>query len=136
MQLAHINIAQFIKPMAHSDNLEFVNAIQEINDLAEQAEGFVWRLKDGSEEGIFGSSRIIVTISVWEDVKSLKNYVYHSNHVNFFRKRAAWFKKMEKPNYALWWIQNGEYPTALEAKQQLKLLWENGISEKVFDFRV
>lgn len=135
MQLAHINIAKFVKPIAHSDNAEFFNGVQEINTLAEQAEGFVWRLKDGSEDGLFDDSRTIVTISVWESVEALKNYSYKTNHTKFFRKRANWFEKLDKANYALWWIEDGKFPTPLEARRKLEFLWENGVTDEVFDFK-
>ncbi|MFK7948946.1 MAG: DUF3291 domain-containing protein [Saprospiraceae bacterium] len=135
MQLAHINIAKFVKPMAHSANAEFVNGIAEMNALAEQSEGFVWRLKDGSEGGLFGDSRTVSTISVWKNAEALKNYSYKSNHVDYFRKRAKWFHKLDKANYALWWIEDGQFPTALEAKQKLEYLWKNGVTEEVFDFK-
>lgn len=134
-QLAQINIAKFIKPMQHSANVGFVNAIEEINTLAEASDGFVWRLKDGSEDGLFHDARIITTISVWESVEALKAFSYRSDHVNVFRKRAAWFERMTKANYALWWIEEGNFPTALEAKKRIEHLWENGASDYVFDFK-
>lgn len=134
-QLAHINIAKFVLPANHQQNAEFMAGIEYINGLAERSEGFVWRLKDGSEDGIFGDEKIVATVSVWESVEALKAFSYHSDHVNFFRKRANWFERLDKANYALWWIKNKNFPTALAAKEKLEYLWANGSSEAVFDFK-
>ena len=138
-QLAQINIASLLKPIDHPQIADFVNQLDTINAVAERSNGFVWRLKDedsGSAIGInpFNDSRIIVNMSVWENVESLKSYVYNSDHVNVFIRRKEWFEKPTKAHMALWWIKPGEYPTADEGKKRLEYFDKHGSSQHAFTF--
>jgi len=76
----------------------FVSRLDEINALADCAEGFVWRLKDdgGSATSIrvFDDPLLLVNMSVWKSLEWLKQYVYKSLHVELIRDREGWFNKM------------------------------------------
>jgi hypothetical protein len=37
---------------------------------------------------------ILINMSVWETVDSLKNYVYSSAHAELLRQRHEWFEKL------------------------------------------
>jgi len=60
-------------------------------------EGFIWRLQ--TEEGhatsiqAFDDPLLLVNMSVWKDIKSLKHYVYRTVHVELIQDRDAWFNK-------------------------------------------
>lgn len=139
-QLAEINVGR-IKGVDINDPImkEFVDNLDTINKLAEESDGFVWRLKDESNNATalnpFNDEQVIVNISVWEDVDSLMNYVYKSFHTDFLKRRKEWFKTYGKVNTAMWWIKEGEFPTLEEAAAKIKYLQENGSSEIAFDFR-
>ena len=45
MQLAQVNIAEMLAPIYDPIMEDFVNNLDRINELAEQSDGFVWRLK-------------------------------------------------------------------------------------------
>lgn len=97
-QLAQINIARLLKPIDHPQIADFVNQLDEINALAEKSEGFVWRFKDEESNNAtvlnpFNDPMVIVNMSVWRDVESLKNYAYNSDHVKVFIRRKEWFQK-------------------------------------------
>jgi len=76
-----------------------------INAIADAAPGFVWRLQ--SEEGdatsirIFDDDTILVNMSLWEDIDSLKNYIYKTQHVNYLRRRKEWFELYERVLFVL-----------------------------------
>lgn len=57
---------------------------------------------------------IIVNMSVWESVESLREYAYKSAHSKVMRDRKRWFEKFEGPYYALWWVPVGHIPTTEE----------------------
>ncbi|MEO0332008.1 MAG: DUF3291 domain-containing protein [Bacteroidota bacterium] len=137
--LAQLNIAKLRFPIDHPQISEFVENLDRINELAEASPGFVWRLKDESGNATdlhpFGDPLIIVNMSVWENVEVLKQYAYHSDHVNIMRKRHKWFEKHTAPFMVLWWIPEGHLPTVEEAKQRLALLQENGETVEAFTFR-
>lgn len=137
-QLAQINIARAVAEMDSEEMSGFVARLDEINGLADQAPGFVWRLQ--SEEGDataireFDDPLILVNMSVWQNVESLKDFVYKSMHVELIRDRDAWFSKMTSAHQALWWVPEGHQPTIEEGKAKLELLDQQGPSTQVFTF--
>ncbi len=137
--LAQVNIASMKYPLDDSRMAGFVNRLDEINALAEQHPGFVWRLKDEGNDATslrpFPDERIIVNMSVWKSVEDLKDYTYKTVHTEVMRQRRDWFYKHEKPPYVLWWIPVGHIPTVQEAKERLDDLHENGATVRAFDFR-
>jgi len=136
--LAQINIAQGQALMDSEQMKSFVDRLDEINALADKSPGFVWRLQ--TEEGdatsirAFDDPRMLVNMSVWEDVDSLKTFVYKSTHVELIRDRDAWFNKMISVHQALWWVPAGHIPTVDEGKAKLNHLQNNGASKTAFTF--
>ncbi len=64
-------------------------------------------------------------MSVWESVDALKDYVYRSEHVEFFRRRAEWFEPDAK-RVALWHVAAGTIPQLDEAVRRVEFLERNG----------
>lgn len=116
----------------------FVQRLDEINALADTSPGFVWRLQ--TEEGdatsiqAFDDPLLIVNMSVWADLYSLKNFVYRSMHVDLIRDRDAWFNKIQVAHQALWWVPAGHTPTVVEGKKRLASLQELGPHAEAFTF--
>jgi hypothetical protein len=73
-------------------------------------------------------------MSVWEDVDSLRKFVYQSSHVELVRDRDAWFSKILQAHQTLWLIQAGHIPTVEEVKDRLQYIEENGPTEHAFSF--
>ena len=77
--LAEINIAR-MKGVNIDDPImqEFVDNLDLINGLAESCPGFIWRLKDESDNATdinpYNDEQVIVNVSVWEDIESLKQF--------------------------------------------------------------
>jgi len=138
-QLAQVNIARFRVPQNDPVNAEFVDSLDRVNAIAEEQDGFVWRLVgDGNnamDVQVFEDPNIIVNISVWEDIQSLVNFVYrNSDHKEIMRKRKLWFDKMDF-HMALWWVEQGKRPTPEDAKIRLELLRQNGPTYSAFTFK-
>jgi hypothetical protein len=69
--LAQYNIARARAPLSHPLLADFVAAIESVNAAAEQAQGFVWRLKDESGASssyvrAYDDERMLINLSVWE----------------------------------------------------------------------
>ena len=136
--LAQINIAKAKADMESPVMEGFVSRLDEINHLAEQSSGFVWRLTldAGEPTGIqeYDATNIIVNMSVWEDIESLKKFVYKSTHIELIQDREAWFDKMQSVHQVLWWIPAGHIPAVNEGKEKLEYLQRNGPSKEAFTF--
>ena len=137
--LAQVNIARMKGPIDSPVMAEFVKNLDPINLLAESSQGFVWRLKDDSNNAssikVYDDDFIIVNLSVWESIESLFQFVYNSNHIEIFKKRRDWFEKMEEMHMALWYTPADQVPTAAEAVERLDFLQQNGETPYSFTFR-
>ena len=136
--LAQVNIARMKTHLEHPSMKNFVDQLDKINALAEESSGFVWRLKDetghATEIQAFDDPKLIINMSVWEDVASLKEFTYKTAHAGVMRNRNQWFEHLDF-YMVLWWIPIGHQPTLEEAKQKLELLKEQGATQAAFSFR-
>lgn len=138
--LAQLNIARPRFPIDSPGMADFVNRLEEINALADQAPGFVWRLVDA--DGADATSLrpygpdVMVNMSVWESVEALRGYAYRSAHLDLLRRRREWFDHDGLAEYAvLWWVPAGTLPTVVEAHDRLDLLSRCGPTAQAFTFR-
>ncbi len=134
MQLAELNIGRFRYPTGDPRMAEFMDNLDRVNALAERSPGFVWRLKgDNNNATDFRvGDDMAVNLSVWTDAKSLEYYVFNTVHVQFYRKREAWFDLMEKPHMVFWWVAEGHRPDLAEACARLQHFESRGASEHAF----
>ncbi len=136
--LAQINIGRLIAPIDDPKIAEFVAELEPINALADQAPGFVWRLQSESgnatDIAYSGDPFIIVNMSVWQSIETLRDFAYKSDHARVLRDRAKWFEKMGKPHYCLWWIRAGHIPTLAEGRERLRHYQSNGATPYSFWF--
>jgi len=136
--LAQLNIGQMIYNTEAAEMADFMANLEKFNALAEASPGFVWRLQteDGDATGIkyFGDDHI-VNMSVWEDVASLFDYTYRSDHAKIMGRRREWFHRPQKPKTVLWWIEAGHLPTLEEAKRKLEHLQIHGPTPEAFTFK-
>ncbi len=137
--LAQLNIARMLGSRDSPTMAEFMARLDEINALADQAPGFVWRLQDESGNATqlraFDDDWLIVNMSVWESPETLKAFVYNSRHNQVMRKRRQWFEPHMEAYFVMWWIPAGHVPTLDQAKERLEYLQANGESERAFTFR-
>ncbi len=136
MHLAQLNIAHAKWNIEAPEMAGFRNNVDAINKLAEEQEGFVWRF-DPSDKDInpFGNDNILTNMSVWTNKKALLNYVYHTEHSKFIKRKKEWFQHITKVSMVLWFIDVGHTPTLIEAKERLDYLIEFGNTPFAFSFK-
>jgi hypothetical protein len=138
-ELAQLNIGIIKGPMDSPLMAEFAANLARINALAEGSPGFVWRLQTDAGDATairpFEDESTLVNMSVWRDIESLRQYVYHSAHVSVMRRRREWFERMSEPFVVLWWVPCGHRPGIGEAISKLELLRREGASVQAFTFR-
>ncbi|NYH52363.1 hypothetical protein HNR06_001952 [Nocardiopsis arvandica] len=137
--LAQINVGVLKAPLDDPSMAGFAERIDPVNALADEAPGFVWRLVEegaGDATGLrpFGDA-LLINYSVWEDVESLWNFTYRSEHLELLRGRREWFERIEEAYLALWWVPSGTIPTVEEAGRRLDLLREHGPTPEAFTLR-
>lgn len=91
MQLAQLNIALAKYALDVPEIKDFVDNLNKVNALAENSEGFIWRLKDDSGDATniqaFENPNMLVNMSVWQNVDSLKNFMFRTHHRDFMRRK-------------------------------------------------
>ncbi|WKY56790.1 DUF3291 domain-containing protein [Vibrio sp. SNU_ST1] len=139
MKLAQLNIALAKYALDAPEIKEFVDNLELVNGIAESSEGFVWRLKDESGDATnikaFDDPNMIVNMSVWDSVDSLKNFMFRTHHRDFMRRKGDWFHRLPEDTYVLWWIEKGLTPTLEEAIERLEHLREIGDTPYAFTFK-
>jgi Domain of unknown function (DUF3291) len=138
-ELAQLNIGIIKGPMGSPVMADFAAALARINALAERSPGYVWRLQteagDATAIRPFENANLLVNMSVWRDVDSLRRYVYHSEHVELMRRRREFFERMPQAFLVLWWVPRGHRPGIPEAMARLEMLRARGAAAEAFTFR-
>jgi hypothetical protein len=138
-ELAQINVGRLIAPADDPAVAEFMNALDEINAVADQSPGFVWRLQtdDGNATSVraYEDESILINVSTWSSIEALSDYVYRSAHTPFLRRRAEWFQRSREVFVALWWVPAGHRPSVDEAVARLEHLRSHGPTPHAFTFR-
>lgn len=137
VHVAQINIGTMVAPTDDPAVAEFMEALDHVNAIADDAPGFVWRLQteagNATDIQVFPNPLELLNLSVWEDVDTLKEYVYRSEHVEFFRRRAEWFLPDAK-RVALWHVVQGELPGIDDAVRRVEFQERHGTSPYSFGF--
>ncbi len=137
--IAQINVGTALYPTDDQRMSGFTNRLDEINALAEQSTGFVWRLQDESGNATDidtgGPPLFIVNMSVWDRVETLFEFVYKTAHRPVMTDRRQWFARPDGAYQVLWWIPAGHIPTVEEGLQRLELLKSAGPSPRAFSFK-
>lgn len=133
--LAQLNIGRLHRPLDDPANAEFVASLGPINAIAESTPGFVWRLVD--DDGRSSSyvplpgvedPLVVVNYSVWEDLESLRHFVFRSGHAAYLRRRREWFEAPTAETTVCWWVPAGDVPSLAEAYERLEHLRRVGPS--------
>jgi hypothetical protein len=137
-QLAQLNIAQMKLAIDDPSMVDFVARLEDINALADQARGFVWRLQtdagDATAIDYFGADKL-VNMSVWQDLDSLHDYVFRSAHNQVMALRKRWFARMVDAYSVLWWVEADHIPSLAQAAERLDHLRRHGPSVFAFTFK-
>jgi hypothetical protein len=137
-QLAQVNIGRARGETTDAVMAGFMARLADINALAERSPGFVWRLQtedgDATDVRPYDDPRILINLSVWADLASLRSYVYRSDHATVMRRRREWFERFERVYVALWWVPAGHRPSVSEAVARLAHLEQHGAAAFAFTF--
>lgn len=140
-ELAQVNIAPLLEPLDSARLADFVASLDPVNAAADGADGFVWRLQtdDGNATSVQAfawdvgdAPGVIVNLSVWRDVASLRAFVYDDTHRAVLRRRREWFHPAREAMTALWWVPAGHRPTTAEAEAAVRSLRTLGPTPAVF----
>ena len=133
--LAEFNIARIRWPLEDPRMAEFVDNVDRVNKLAEQIEGFVWRLQDESGHAmnmtVYGDPTILPNLTLWENEVALERFVWQTLHGRFYRRREDWFAPVETP-LVMWWVAAGERPNMAEGVVRRDHLIAHGPSDYAF----
>lgn len=137
--LAQFNVARLHAPIDDPSIADFVGGLEEINALADRAPGFVWRLQtdegDATSVRLYEDDLIIVNMSVWESIESLRAFVYTTDHRRYLARRKEWFGPMDEDYLVLWWVSADVIPDPTEGVDKLEHLRRHGPTEQAFTFR-
>lgn len=125
-QVAQLNIATALYPMDDQRISRFVEQLDDINALADNSPGFVWRLQSESGNAtdivVDDNPMLIVNMSVWRDVEALFEFAYKTAHRQVIADRRQWFKRPDGAYQVLWWVRAGNQPSVDEGMAKLQLL--------------
>jgi hypothetical protein len=137
-EIAQLNIGIIRGPMDSPIMAEFVANLGRINAMADTSPGFVWRLQteagDATAIRPFENENMAINMSVWRDIESLLQFVYHSSHTEIMRRRREWFERMSEAYLVLWWVPGGQRPTLEQAIARLEALRQHGPHAQAFNF--
>jgi hypothetical protein len=138
-QIAQVNIGRIKAPLDDPIMAGFVNRLDDLNALADNSPGFVWRLQTDAGNATYfrpyRDDRILLNMSVWETMDDLRNYVYRTIHSELLRQRHEWFEKFSSNYVALWWVPAGHIPGIDEARKRIAHLDAHGPTEFAFTFK-
>lgn len=136
-ELAQFNIARIRYPLDDPRMAEFVDNVVRINALAEQIEGFVWRLQDDSGHAmnmrVYDDPAILPNLTVWSSSTALERFVWQTVHGRFYQRREEWFEPIKTP-LVMWWVGAGERPRLKDGVERLEHLKAHGPTEFAFDW--
>lgn len=137
--LAQANITIGRYPFDHWRMRGFARRVDPINELAQQAPGFVWR--PTSERMMEDLRRLgrdpwreAFNLSVWESIETLWEFTFRGIHLEAVQRSDKWFD----PDTALdvmWWVPAGYRPTTEEGLAKLDQVKVNGPTPEAFTFR-
>ena len=137
--LAELNVARLRHPLDAVETSEFVSVLDAVNLIAAVSPGFVWRLqgddnRSSSYVTAYDDPLVIINLTVWTDVESLKHFTYRSGHGAYFRRRGEWFEPATEAHMVCWWTPAGTPPGVEDAVRDSSDCRAEGPSEHGFLF--
>lgn len=140
--LAQANVAYALFPTDDPRMADYLARLDEMNSLADQSPGFVWRYLTDSRDASqreFDDPLVLFNLSVWASIEALHAYTYRTAHAEVYAARRRWFAQENAVvgghAVALWWVPAGTLPFAREAKEKLDLIAAQGPSPQAFSFK-
>ncbi|MFI7422282.1 DUF3291 domain-containing protein [Nonomuraea sp. NPDC049684] len=140
MHLAQLNVAHLRAPIDAPQLAEFVALLEPVNAVADEAPGFVWRMKESESDPTatvvhdYGD-HLLINFSVWESLQTLWDFTYRSVHLGVLRRRREWFLRVAEPYMVMWWVPEGHIPSLAEGMRRLERLRTEGPSPEAFTYK-
>jgi len=141
-ELAQANVAYMLTAEDDPRIADYMARLDEINQLADAAPGFVWRYLTDSRDPSqreFADPRVLFNLSVWTSVDALHAYTYRTAHSEVYAARKKWFADEKAVvgghELAMWWVPIGTRPSVAEAKARLEKITAEGPSADAFTFK-
>jgi hypothetical protein len=145
-QLAHANIAWMHGQIDEPIMSGLSSRIEEINRLAEESKGFIWRVASSETtfENLevfredfpgFDPARLFYNMSVWKSLEDLRAYTLFSAHAELVYERRQWLDSIAGANVALWWIPEGHRPGVAASAERLRHVHSFGATPYAFTLR-
>jgi hypothetical protein len=146
VHLAQVNIAWMHGAIDEPVMEGLASRVDEINRLAEESPGFIWRLKASkvTHEALevfavdfpgFHRDRFFYNMSVWDSLDHLRAYTFHSAHAELLNDRHQWVDHIEGASVALWWIPIDHRPSIAESAERLRSVRNLGPTPYAFTLR-
>ena len=137
--IAQLNVARAVADLDAPEMAYFMESLDRINALAEQHDGFVWRLKDdggnATDIKVTEDPRFIINLSVWRSVPDLHHFVFTTAHREFVQRGREFFEAPQEKSFVLWRLEGPEMPTSDEAFARLQHLRDHGPHDHAFDWQ-
>ena len=134
--VAQLNVGRFRHPTGDARMRAFMDNLDRVNAIAERSEGFVWRLKDESNNATAirppDDPTMAVNLSVWESVEALERFVWATVHKHFYNRKGEWFERSDDAHFVMWSVEEGHIPSLDEAMSKLDHLRRHGDSDFAF----
>lgn len=134
--IAQLNIGRPLHALDDPRMAGFMQNLDRINAMAERSPGFVWRLRDESNNATalrpFDDPNMLVNMSVWDSVEDLERFVWATVHKQFYSHKGSWFERLAEPHFVMWPISAGHIPDLAEAKARLEHLRTHGDDDFAF----
>jgi hypothetical protein len=136
--VAQCNIGRVVTPLDSQQLAGFVEALEPVNRLADNAPGFVWQLQteagDATAIRAFEDDMLLLNMSVWQSIEALAEFTYRTPHRDVMRHRREWFERPADAYLVLWWVPAGTLPTVSDALDRLGTLRRDGPTAEAFTF--
>ena len=134
-----MNIATALYPHDDDRMSRFFQQLDDVNALADNSPGFVWRLQSDSGNAtdiqVGDDPLLLVNMSVWQSVEALFDFAYKSAHRDVVADRRQWFAQPDGAYQVLWWVPAGHNPTVDEGMSKLEMLRAKGPTQVAFTFK-
>jgi hypothetical protein len=122
-------------PHGEPEVQEFVDGTDAVFALAERSKGFIWRFSDYDSLAPAPVTPAARTLSIWENVESLRHFVFKTLHGRFYDRKNEWFLAAEEPMMVLLNTNPDARPTMEEAYCKLSALRADGPTAEAFDWQ-
>jgi Domain of unknown function (DUF3291) len=134
--IAQLNIGRFRYPADDPRMRAFMDSLDRVNAIAERSQGFVWRLKDESNNATAirpaSHPTMAVNLSVWESAEALEGFVWTTGHKQFYNRKGERFERPGTAHLVMWPVEKGHLPGLDEALARLEHLRKHLESDFAF----